>query len=185
MEPQTLAYWLIFSLEGGLLLGAAVVLSLVDVASLPAHAQRCPSQNRGRYGTGCRDPGRRRRPAPDNADTPGPDLPGVRKPDTVRADNLDYRFDDRVAVQYDALRGHPPEVSPRIGARSRRPGRRRRHGPGAGGGHGPDCPALDRRRLRVVGVDLSADMLRAWPGASSKLAWCAATSPPALSRQSL
>jgi ubiquinone/menaquinone biosynthesis C-methylase UbiE len=29
--------------------------------------------------------------------------------------SLDYRFDTRVAAQYDALRGHPPEVSKEIG----------------------------------------------------------------------
>jgi BCD family chlorophyll transporter-like MFS transporter len=38
MEAQT-AYWLIFSLEGGLLLGAAVVLSLVDVEAFKRYAQ--------------------------------------------------------------------------------------------------------------------------------------------------
>lgn len=79
-------------------------------------------------------------------------------------ERLDYRFDDRVAVQYDALRGHPPEVAPRIGralaglvgegARVLEPGV----------GTGRIALPLTVAGCHVVGVDLSADMLRALAG---------------------
>jgi BCD family chlorophyll transporter-like MFS transporter len=45
LEPQA-AYWLIFSLEGGLLLGAAVVLSRVDVAAFKRNAQRVGKEDK-------------------------------------------------------------------------------------------------------------------------------------------
>lgn len=84
------------------------------------------------------------------------------------ADSLDYRFDERVAVQYDALRGHPPEVSPRIGrtladvvgcsvdesTRVLEPGV----------GTGRIALPLTDAGCHVVGLDLSADMLRALAG---------------------
>jgi SAM-dependent methyltransferase len=79
-------------------------------------------------------------------------------------DTLDYRFDNRVAAQYDALRGHPPEVSPRIGEALAR-----LFGPGArvlepGVGTGRIALPLVAAGCQVVGVDLSADMLRALAG---------------------
>jgi SAM-dependent methyltransferase len=78
--------------------------------------------------------------------------------------DLDYRFDDRVAVQYDALRGHPPEVSPLIGHALADVA-----GEGAtvlepGVGTGRIALPLTDAGCRVVGVDLSADMLRALAG---------------------
>lgn len=79
-------------------------------------------------------------------------------------DQLDYRFDERVAVQYDALRGHPPEISPRIGsaiagivgtgARVLEPGV----------GTGRIALPLVAAGCDVVGVDLSAEMLGALAG---------------------
>lgn len=77
---------------------------------------------------------------------------------------LDYRFDDRVAVQYDALRGHPPDVSPQIGRAIAALA-----GEGAtvlepGVGTGRIALPLTDAGCRVVGVDLSADMLRALAG---------------------
>ena len=74
-------------------------------------------------------------------------------------DNLDFRFDQRVALQYDALRGHPPEVSPVIasavatvvgkGARVLEPGV----------GTGRIAKPLLGAGCEVVGIDLSASML--------------------------
>lgn len=73
--------------------------------------------------------------------------------------DLDYRFDDRVAVQYDALRGHPSEVSRRIGeAMADRAG----HGTvvlEAGVGTGRIALPMVSAGCEVVGVDLSAQML--------------------------
>ncbi|MEQ8516900.1 MAG: class I SAM-dependent methyltransferase [Chromatocurvus sp.] len=79
-------------------------------------------------------------------------------------ETLDYRFDDRVAVQYDALRGHPPEISPRIGEAVTRLA-----GPGAsilevGVGTGRIALPTAYAGGQVVGVDLSAEMLRALAG---------------------
>jgi SAM-dependent methyltransferase len=76
-------------------------------------------------------------------------------------DNLDFRFDNRVAEQYDALRGHPPEVSPRIGAALAE-----LVGTGAsvlepGVGTGRIALPLIAAGCEVVGVDLSANMLSA------------------------
>jgi len=80
------------------------------------------------------------------------------------SDRLDYRFDDRVAVQYDALRGHPPEVSPRIGEAIASLA-----GAGArilevGVGTGRIALPTVSAGSDVVGVDLSAEMLRALAG---------------------
>jgi SAM-dependent methyltransferase len=79
-------------------------------------------------------------------------------------DSLDYRFDDRVATQYDALRGHPPEVSPRIGAALAD-----LVGVGAqvlepGVGTGRIALPLVAAGCEVVGVDLSAQMLAGLEG---------------------
>jgi ubiquinone/menaquinone biosynthesis C-methylase UbiE len=74
-------------------------------------------------------------------------------------DNLDFRFDQRVALQYDALRGHPPDVSPVIGAALAAV-----TGPGArilepGVGTGRIAKPLVAAGCEVVGIDLSANML--------------------------
>lgn len=79
-------------------------------------------------------------------------------------ETLDYRFDDRVAVQYDALRGHPPGIAPRIGEALTR-----LVGEGAtilevGVGTGRIALPTVAAGGRVVGVDLSAEMLRALAG---------------------
>mgnify|MGYP001108003350 CR=1 FL=1 len=76
-------------------------------------------------------------------------------------EHLDYRFDDRVAKQYDALRGHPPEVSPHIGVALAN-----LFGSGArvlepGVGTGRIALPLIAEGCEVVGVDLSAQMLGA------------------------
>jgi len=78
---------------------------------------------------------------------------------TSRSDSLDYRFDTRVARQYDALRGHPPEVSAEVGRTLAR-----LLGPSArvlepGVGTGRMALPLVAAGSEVVGVDLSADML--------------------------
>ena len=74
---------------------------------------------------------------------------------------LDYRFDSRVAVQYDALRGHPPEVSPEIGQAVAGYA-----GAGArilelGVGTGRIALPVAASGCEVFGVDLSAHMLAA------------------------
>lgn len=73
--------------------------------------------------------------------------------------NLDFRFDQRVSLRYDALRGHPPEVSAVIGraladtvgagARILEPGV----------GTGRIAKPLLAAGCEVVGIDLSASML--------------------------
>jgi len=78
--------------------------------------------------------------------------------------DLDFRFDERVAVQYDALRGHPPEVSRQIGAVIARLA-----GGGArvlevGVGTGRIALPTAFAGCHVVGVDLSAQMLAALAG---------------------
>ena len=83
---------------------------------------------------------------------------------TESSENLDYRFDERVAVQYDALRGHPENISGAIGeALSKLVGA---SGivlePGVGTGR--IALPLAAAGCRVVGVDLSADMLKALSG---------------------
>lgn len=78
--------------------------------------------------------------------------------------DVDFRFDNRVAVQYDALRGHPDHVSREIGeALSALIG--------AGGlvlepgvGTGRIALPLTNAGCSVVGVDMSAEMLSALSG---------------------
>lgn len=73
---------------------------------------------------------------------------------------LDFSFDARVAVQYDALRGHPPEVSRAIGtavAREAVPGARLLE---LGVGTGRIALPVAVAGCEVVGIDLSAEMLR-------------------------
>jgi ubiquinone/menaquinone biosynthesis C-methylase UbiE len=77
------------------------------------------------------------------------------------SDTLDYSFDDRVAVRYDALRGHPPEVSAEIGRVIVREA-----GPNAtllepGVGTGRIALPVVAAGGRVVGVDVAPMMLRA------------------------
>lgn len=74
---------------------------------------------------------------------------------------LDYRFDTRVAVQYDALRGHPIEVSQEIGHSIAA-----QIGPAArvlelGVGTGRIALPLAAAGSEIYGVDLSAEMLAA------------------------
>lgn len=72
---------------------------------------------------------------------------------------LDYRFDSRVAVQYDALRGHPPEVSAEIGraiAGQMAEGARVLE---LGVGTGRIALPLASAGCEVYGVDLSSHML--------------------------
>ena len=74
---------------------------------------------------------------------------------------LDFSFDSRVAVQYDELRGHPPEVSRAIGAAVLR-----EVGPLSsmlelGIGTGRIALPVAAAGCRVVGIDLSAEMLDA------------------------
>ena len=74
---------------------------------------------------------------------------------------LDYRFDTRVAVQYDALRGHPPEVADEIGrAIAAQLGERARVLE-LGVGTGRIAVPLAKAGCEVVGIDLSAHMLAA------------------------
>ncbi|MFN2287765.1 MAG: class I SAM-dependent methyltransferase [Chromatocurvus sp.] len=80
------------------------------------------------------------------------------------SDTLDYRFDDRVAGQYDALRGHPSEISSRIGEAIIGLA-----GSGAsilevGVGTGRIALPSVWAGGNVVGVDLSAEMLAALAG---------------------
>jgi SAM-dependent methyltransferase len=77
---------------------------------------------------------------------------------------LDYRFDRRVAGNYDALRGHPPAVAPDIGRCLAG-----EFGSGAqvlepGVGTGRIALPLIAAGCRVTGVDLSAEMLAALAG---------------------
>lgn len=77
---------------------------------------------------------------------------------------LDYRFDTRVAVQYDALRGHPAEVSAEIGRSIAA-----QMGEGArvlelGVGTGRIALPVAAAGCEVYGVDLSAHMLAALSG---------------------
>ncbi|MCC5860690.1 MAG: class I SAM-dependent methyltransferase [Gammaproteobacteria bacterium] len=74
---------------------------------------------------------------------------------------LDYRFDTRVAVQYDALRGHPPEVSGDIGrAIASQMGDHARVLE-LGVGTGRIALPVAAAGCEVYGVDLSAHMLAA------------------------
>lgn len=79
----------------------------------------------------------------------------------TRPAGLDYRFDTRVAVQYDALRGHPPEVSGDIGQAIAG-----QMGPQArvlelGVGTGRIALPVAAAGCEVHGIDLSAHMLAA------------------------
>lgn len=83
----------------------------------------------------------------------------------MAGEDLDFSFDTRVATRYDEVRGHPPDVSRRIGevicAEA---------GPGArllepGVGTGRIALPLVAAGCDVVGVDLSAQMLGALRGA--------------------
>ncbi len=74
---------------------------------------------------------------------------------------LDYRFDTRVAVQYDALRGHPPYIAPIIGEAIAA-----NAGGGArvlelGVGTGRIALPVAGAGCEVFGIDLSAHMLAA------------------------
>jgi ubiquinone/menaquinone biosynthesis C-methylase UbiE len=72
---------------------------------------------------------------------------------------LDFSFDARVAVQYDALRGHPPEVSRAIASalvREALPGARLLE---LGVGTGRIALPVAAAGCEVVGIDLSAEML--------------------------
>ena len=73
--------------------------------------------------------------------------------------DLDYRFDRRVATQYDALRGHPPEVSIDIGSAIAE-----QMGDAAsvlelGIGTGRIALPVAEAGCKVFGVELSSDML--------------------------
>ncbi len=74
---------------------------------------------------------------------------------------LDFRFDDRVAKTYDAVRAHPPEVSERVGeVLAGIVGRGGRvFEPGVGTGR--IALPLVAAGCEVVGADLSMDMLSA------------------------
>lgn len=78
-----------------------------------------------------------------------------------RQPGLDYRFDTRVALQYDALRGHPDEVSAEIGQCIAA-----QMGEGArvlelGVGTGRIALPVAAAGCEVYGLDLSANMLAA------------------------
>jgi ubiquinone/menaquinone biosynthesis C-methylase UbiE len=74
-------------------------------------------------------------------------------------ERLDFSFDTRVAVQYDALRGHPPEVAAQVGraiaAEAGSGARILELGVGTGRIASPTVAA----GCEVVGIDLSAHML--------------------------
>ncbi len=75
--------------------------------------------------------------------------------------SLDYRFDARVSVQYDALRGHPPEVSASIGqaiAAQMEPSSRVLE---LGVGTGRIALPVAAAGCEIFGVDLSSHMLAA------------------------
>ncbi|MEM8942392.1 MAG: class I SAM-dependent methyltransferase [Pseudomonadota bacterium] len=74
---------------------------------------------------------------------------------------LDFSFDERVAIRYDALRGHPPDVSRQIGdwLADLIPDDGLLLEPGVGTGR--IALPTARETCSVVGVDLSAEMLSA------------------------
>ena len=74
---------------------------------------------------------------------------------------LDYRFDSRVAVQYDALRGHPPAVSPQIGRAVADHAGAHARVLELGVGTGRIALPVAGSGCEVFGVDLSAHMLAA------------------------
>ncbi len=83
-------------------------------------------------------------------------------------DEIDYSFDDRVAVRYDEVRAHPPEVSKQIGESIVR-----QTGPGTtllepGVGTGRIALPVIAAGGNVVGVDLSSQMLSALSSAADE-----------------
>ena len=78
-----------------------------------------------------------------------------------RQPGLDYRFDTRVAVQYDALRGHPPEVSGEIGQAIAAQMDEHARVLELGVGTGRIALPVAAAGCEVFGVDLSAHMLAA------------------------
>jgi ubiquinone/menaquinone biosynthesis C-methylase UbiE len=74
---------------------------------------------------------------------------------------LDYRFDTRVATQYDALRGHPPEVSADIGSAIASRLGERAQVLELGVGTGRIALPVAAAGCEVFGVDLSSHMLTA------------------------
>jgi ubiquinone/menaquinone biosynthesis C-methylase UbiE len=74
---------------------------------------------------------------------------------------LDYRFDTRVAVQYDALRGHPPAVAPIIGQAITAHAGAHARVLELGVGTGRIALPVAGAGCEVFGVDLSAHMLAA------------------------
>lgn len=78
-----------------------------------------------------------------------------------QSSGLDYRFDSRVAVQYDALRGHPPEVSPQIGQAVTKHAGDHARVLELGVGTGRIALPVAHSGCEVYGVDLSAHMLAA------------------------
>lgn len=79
-------------------------------------------------------------------------------------DTLDYRFDQRVADQYDALRGHPPAVARQVGVALAAALGGCGHVLEPGVGTGRIALPLIEAGCEVTGVDLSADMLAALAG---------------------
>ena len=75
--------------------------------------------------------------------------------------DLDYRFDTRVAVQYDALRGHPPAVSAEIGEAIASTMSANATILELGVGTGRIALPVAAAGCRVVGIDSSAHMLAA------------------------
>lgn len=74
---------------------------------------------------------------------------------------LDYRFDTRVAEQYDALRGHPPEVSVEIGRAIAAQAGEHARVLELGVGTGRIAVPVAAAGCQVCGVDLSSHMLTA------------------------
>lgn len=74
---------------------------------------------------------------------------------------LDYRFDTRVAEQYDALRGHPAEVSAEIGRAIAAQMHERARVLELGVGTGRIAVPVAAAGCEVYGVDLSSHMLSA------------------------
>lgn len=76
-------------------------------------------------------------------------------------DKLDYRFDQRVSQRYDALRGHPKQVSADIAAHLAETVGRGATMLELGVGTGRMAKPLAAAGCEVVGVDLSIEMLTA------------------------
>ncbi len=73
--------------------------------------------------------------------------------------DLDYRFDRRVSEQYDALRGHPPEVATAIGRAIAAQAGERARVLELGVGTGRIALPVAAAGCEVHGIDASADML--------------------------